>query len=455
MRRFVGAALCGVLAWGFPAGPAGAQDSLRLGLRETEERALKNSESLRAAERELAAARARERGQRAPLFPQVSLDGSFRYVSEVAAFRPAAGGPEVKLGDNENYSVGPTLSWLMWDSGGSRNRRRSASARRRAKENEAEAARRNVLLEARLDYFQVQLALEQVRLLADSLALAEAQYKDISLKQKAGAVSRLDALSAHQEVLSRQRQLRQAQTELSVALRTLLARTRPETPVDPSVTGPVDGLGRWPSLAETPTLLLGLEDLSVTRGRLEPAVAAAPDTEHPQRMALLQTAESARRAARALAGGGGPVLQFSARTSLDYPNGPKLETIHQNTVGLSARLPLFEAGKSKREAEEQNEQAAALEARRDEAAVELDRAWRQAHDQIKGLTAQLEIARRSVDETEELARLTYDSYTAGRSSFIEVQSANLRALEAKVVAARTEVQILMQLAIVDGLSRKG
>ena len=50
--------------------------------------------------------------------------------------------------------------------------------------------------------------------------------------------------------------------------------------------------------------------------------------------------------------------------------------------------------------------------------------------------------------------MTYESYQAGRSTFLEVQSANLRVLEINVASARNDAQLLIQLAILDSLSVK-
>jgi hypothetical protein len=67
---------------------------------------------------------------------------------------------------------------------------------------------------------------------------------------------------------------------------------------------------------------------------------------------------------------------------------------------------------------------------------------------------QEEINAGSVKETEELAALTYDSYRSGQARFVEVEAANLRALEAKVQEARTKVEMLVQLAIMRSLSKE-
>jgi len=53
-----------------------------------------------------------------------------------------------------------------------------------------------------------------------------------------------------------------------------------------------------------------------------------------------------------------------------------------------------------------------------------------------------------------LARLTYKSYKAGTVRFLEVQTANLQALDAKIQSVSNNVQLLMQLSVLSSLSGK-
>jgi outer membrane protein TolC len=55
-------------------------------------------------------------------------------------------------------------------------------------------------------------------------------------------------------------------------------------------------------------------------------------------------------------------------------------------------------------------------------------------------------------EADEVARLSYQAYKAGRGTFTEVQAANLRALEARTSLARLKAQMLGELALIDSLS---
>jgi len=438
------------LAW---LGPAqGQTPALRMELEAAEKAALNNSAALKALEQELAASRSRAESRWAQVWPRVTADASWKYLSEVPALSLA--GRTQTLGDNHNYSVGPALGWTLWDQGALREAWKSAQAAARAKGDERKAAGRQILLRARLAYFQAQLALEQVRLLADSLKLAQSQYRDIETRRKAGASSLIDSLSAHQEELHRRRLFRQARADLADALRDLFALTGEDPREDISLPFAAESGSGLPEGSEPASVLVSLDGPERAAAALKSAALAQFDASHPALRQLAEAAEAGRRAAAGARAGLWPKLQLGAKTSLDYPNGPRLEYFNQNLVALSAAVPLFEFGRTRSEAEEQEHLARAALDRMDQLRQDRMRDWLKAKDRLLSLAAQAEIDRLCVRETNELSRRIYDSYQGGSSTFLEVQSANLRELEAKVQAARTDAQKLMQLALLDDLSQK-
>jgi outer membrane protein TolC len=310
-------------------------------------------------------------------------------------------------------------------------------------------------LAARLAYFQVQLAVEQVRLVADSLWVSDAQYRDIDRRRRAGASSRIDSLSAHQDVLLRRRQFRQAQADLAASLRELIALTGQGSGLDLSLPTDPKTARTPPPGTEAASAAVSLEGLGSSLAALSGAETAGIDPSHPRLKSYEEQAESSRLNAESLGAGGWPKIQFSARSSYDYPNGPVLEYTRQNAVGLTASLPLFEGKLSAKQAEEARGLADASSHLRDQAWEEMSRDWLKSKDRVAALKAQREIDRQSVLETAELARLEYEAYQAGRATILEVQSANLRALEAKVQDARTQAELLIELAILENLSGQG
>jgi len=431
---------------------AAATPRIELRLADVEAAVLARSPALEGALRNAQAGRSRADGQWALLMPRLTLDGSYRYVDElpVVAFGPGPGKP---FGAHNNWSVGPTVTWTLWDEGAIRKSWKSQQARARSAEQAAALAGRQARLGARLAYFQLQLALENGRLLGQSLALAQSQYEDIDRRVKAGAASRVDDLSAHQQVLEFRKEYRQTQAELAGALREIFALTESTAAWDLSL--PADArTGSLPVYIATPSVSVAVDPLEFRPPELEAAGGAALDPAHPRLRQSSEQAEAARLAAAGLSAGEWPKFQVAGRSDYEYPNGPVLERVQQNTLSLTASLPLFEARKTARDAEEQRNLAAAADAGRRQASDELARDWGKARDQLAALRDQETLDRSSVDETAEVARLVYSAYAAGSRTFLEVQSANLRALQARASAARTQAQISIQLAVLDSLAAK-
>ena len=432
----------------------GGAPELRLSLKDAEAAALADSPRLRSAELEAEAADNLARSQRSILYPRLELESSAKYVTEVPEISlPVPGARALKLGDNWNYTVGPSLYWTAFDNGARRYGWRSLKELAQSKHRQAEGVRREIILQARSDYFKLELSLEQTVLIGDSLKLAQAQYEDIRLNVKAGVKSRIDELLSHQELLARRRELQQARAALAQSLRDLFALTGLGGGLDASFAMDLSARDSMPKDVEPPTLFLGVDTIEDSLMALEPARSAQPDPSHPNLEALSELSRSLRSASQSYASEKWPIVQLMARTSLDYPNGPILKQINQNTAGISVSMPLFEYGKNDEKTKENANRASSAQESRKQLEDDILRDWRKSHDRLKSLAGQQETNKLAAQEARELAALVYDSYKAGRSTYIEVETANLRELEAKVQTADTGAQILLELAILAGLSR--
>ncbi|MFI5363764.1 MAG: TolC family protein, partial [Elusimicrobiota bacterium] len=300
---------------------------------------------------------------------------------------------------------------------------------------------------ARLAYIQVQLAREKVLLLADSVALADAQYADVEKRLRAGAASRIDSLSSHQEDLQRRKDFLSAQADLAGALRELLQLTGLGAGLD--LTRPVDArvsTSAPAGLAE-PTLRVALDSLAEIPAPLAAAEAGTgPAQDHPGVLVYQRQAESSRFSADSVSAGNWGTIQFSGGIAYEYPNFFLPEYVLQKTVGLTASIPLFEDRLTARRADDQKNLATAAERRRDLAAEQLARDWDKARAALAALRDQQTLDAAAVVESAELARLIYLAYQGGRRSYLDVQTYDLTALQAKVAAAQTRAQILIQLA---------
>ena len=207
-----------------------------------------------------------------------------------------------------------------------------------------------------------------------------------------------------------------------------------------------------PAQFEAPTLLLALDSAQQSLQRLAQAGNAALSPRLPQIQMLADQVAMTRAYAQSLWTGHLPKVQASAKASQDYPNGPVLETVQQNTFSVNGSLSLYEFGRISNQVSEQESLAASGELQQQQSLANLQISWQKSRDQIEEFKTEGLLDQQAVKETADLARLVYDAYRAGRSSYLEVQSADYRALGAKIQAVRTQVQTLMQLALLDSLS---
>jgi outer membrane protein TolC len=373
-----------------------------------------------------------------------------RYAAVIPEiFLPAALGGVRPLGDNWNYSIGPSAYWTL-DGGSLRANREAARKTASSVSAAAEQVRRQVLLKARTAYFGVQLALEKIYLIGENLQLARSQLKDIELGAKAGSSSRLDGIRARQEVLARRRDLLRARADLASLLRDYSFLTGVRVPAGEGL--PLDARLAGKDFGQPDCLLVRAAPYEETLARLASAAGAGPGKTPPAVAALEASAAAYRAAARGYGAERLPRLSFNARSSLDYPNGPKLYSFLQNSAGLSLSLPLFESGRLGEREKESRLNAEAAEERRDEAARAADRDYADALGGYNALMEEQVINVEAVSDAEDAAKLAYAAYRSGGSTWLEVENANLKALRDKTTAASANAEILMKLALLDSLS---
>ncbi len=422
-------------------------------LKTAEESAVASSNQYKSARLSAVAAAAAAAAAGSLLYPRLSLEGSLRYNSVVTEMNlpPALGGAR-PLGDNWNYSIGPSAAWTLYDGGALRYGQEGADRNAAAYSAEVQNAGRQVVLSARTAYFRLQLALEKVYLIGENLQLSLSQLKDITLGAKAGSRSRLDQIRASQETLDRKRDLLQARSDLSAALRDFSFVTGLSLPGDPAL--PLDFRmdGRDYGGAEPATMLVKAEPYEAMLSRLLPSADGGLDKDLPSVKALYEAAQAYRASAGSYRSALLPRLILGARSSIDYPNGPNIYSFMQNSASLSLSLPLFEKDLSREREKESELNAEAALRRKDEAGLAAGRDFDKARDAYKELLSEQAVNIEAVDDAVEAGSLAYESYKAGGSTWLDVESANLKTLQAKTAAASVNAEILMKLAILDSLS---
>ena len=428
-------------------------EELSVTLKAAEESALESSNQYRSVKKYAEAASASAAASAAMTKPRLSLEGSLRYNEVVPSIvMPAALGGGRPLGDNWNYSAGPSAYWTFFDGGAMRSGAESARRNAASRLAEAENVSRQVIFKARTAYFQLQLALERVYLIGENLQLALSQLKDISLGVKAGSRSRLDEIRARQETLARRRDLLRVRAELSGALRDFSFITGLELPGNSAL--PLDArmAGRDYGDTEPALLFIKVEPYADILSRLLPSAAAEFDRELPAVKALGEAVLAYKASAGAYKAEKFPKLTLGARSSVDYPNGPNLYSFVQNSASLAVSLPLFESGRSSEKEIESALNASAFLEKREEAVLSAKRDFEKARDDYKALIAEQAINEEAEAGAAEAAKLAYEAYKAGGGTWLEVESANLKALQAKTASASTNAEVLLKLAVLANLT---
>lgn len=428
-----------VLLWPSP----GFAADFALTLRSAEALALRTSNRLQSFIADTAAARAYETAQFTSLLPKLSFQGNYTYYGTIplASFIP---GQLFPFGNHNTYSIGPTLTYTLWDTFSARRAYDSANALRRAKELDRANAALQLLLSLRSAYVQVQLGLDELRLNHDSLNLARAQERDIRTRFNAGAASRLDLLNAKRSVLNYEIQFKQRQASLSSGFADLLALIGDQEDRDISRPGP-SGIPHV-------TLVLRLDPLSKTLADESESRFFPPDEGQPQLKAQALQAESHRLSAESISAKRYPTIQVSGAFSLTLPNIPNPPRFWQESVGVSLTLPLFLGDPTPHLSAQQHYFFVSAEKKQAQLRMDLERDFSKAAERLLLLREQRGLAALDVSQSEEAARLYYSSYLAGRINYVEVQDANVEAFLAKVNAARIDAQILNQIYLLKAIS---
>jgi outer membrane protein len=385
----------------------------------------------------------------AAYYPSLYFDARGGWVSEVPKI--TLGPLSARFGDNWSYSAGPSLEYILFDYGGRGNALKSALSAWRSAEKEAAFARKTALLDVRRAYFAVQNDLESIYLTAGQLKAAQKQLADVQAAFKAGGKSRLDVSLALKQELRARANISAARGALGAHLRDLFALTGADYGIDPLY--PTD----WrvpPDARDTPaTAFVRADGLEETLKFFDPFSAFVFDEDIPALAALEDMAQYYRSLARSLEAGLYPRIALSGGAYIEYPNGPIDESVFLGRAGISMRLPLYEASKTRAQSGAQKSMAAASLYRKEDLEDSLKNMFFSARGMLGALKEQTRLTQGMIAAAREAAALTYEAYRAGAFTFLEVDNANLALLESQIMLADIYIRTLGNMAVLDNLGR--
>ena len=399
-----------------------------ISFKEAEAIALQNSHTIAAQKYVVESAREDAAAQKVKMYPSLSLGAQSMFMSNVGKISFPETGVTRSVGDHINWSVGPAIEWVMWDTGKILNKARSLNKIADAQSNNLDYSARQVLLNTRIAYIGVELADEQVSLVREALALARAQYADVSEKNKVGTSDKLDLTVAHQEVVDREKDLESAQGELAVSKRTLIAV-----------------LGFNPEQDDPDSIKV--EPIKSVLNLLLPRSDAYVDIEaHPQVKALADQEQSAVLAAKSSSARHWPEVVMHGSSTFEYPNLGENTTIQQNKATLGLHVPILDWGMINKESRSYKYQARSAGEQKEQTSINIARDTSEIRERISTLKDLRTANDKSVRDAVEVAKLTYDSFQAGRLIFLDVQRSNVKALAVKVDSARTDAELAVQIS---------
>jgi outer membrane protein TolC len=394
---------------------------------EAETIAIENSHAIASQKYVVDSSKEDAKAQQVKRYPQLSFGASSMFQSQIGSIsNPVFGNQDV--GSHTNWSAGPALDWVVWDTGQITKKAKSLEKTTDSQYENLDYNTRQVLLNARLAYINVQFAREQVRLVTDALRLARSQYATVADKKNVGTADLLDLTVAHQEVVDREKDLETVSGNLAVAKRNLLAALG----FDPDVSG-VDSMD--------------VEPIRNVLGVLLPKSNAYVDVEaHPQVKALGYQQESYEFAAKSSSAKHWPKITAHGTATYQYPNLGENTTVQQNQMTLNLSLPILDWGMISKEARSSRYKAYSAKEQKQQTAIDISRDTQDVRERI-GTLKGLRVANvKAVRDAVEVAKLTYDSYNIGRVIFLDVQRANVKALSAKVDSAQNDAELAMQIS---------
>jgi len=388
-------------------------------LQEAIELSYRNNPDLRVARLELEQSRAALREAQAALFPTVSVNGQFQAQNTTetsSSFSPSPGGGlSLQTESTEelgfSYSAQAEVVYNIYSSGRRQASIRAAEEQVRLTELEVERRQEELRLNTVSEYYDLQAAIETIRINEAFLAEAERNLRDTRLREEVGVGTRFDVLRAEVQVANAQQDLVNSQRNRQVAQRTLARRLN----VPPSLTittVPVEIAGNWP---------LSLEESIV--------LAYQNRAELEQQLVQRDVNEQLRRAELAALG---PQIDLFANYQIS-------EILNQDDTfddnyQLGARLSwtLYEGGAARARAQQRELDIEIAERNFEETRNTVRLAVESAYFNLQSNRTNIDTARLAVEQAREALELAILRFDAGVGTQLDILNAQSELTDAEV-----------------------
>lgn len=371
------------------------------------ELAYRNNEDLQVALLQLDQSLSALRQAQAALFPTLNLTSDVTAQENTATSTGAASDRDVDINLNGRLR----LSYDVFTSGARSGNIGAAERQVRFNELQVEVIQENLRLDTSNDYYDLQNAVEQIRINQAFLEEAEQNLRDTSLREEVGVGTRFDVLRAEVQVADARQDLVQAQSNKEIAQRALAQRLNLPPSLDISAT-PVEVAEPWPlSLEES--IVLAFQN----RAELE------------QQLVLRELNEQQRRVALAALG---PTISLVADYNFTDTLNQSGEIQDTYSVGAQLTWNLFEGGAAAASAAQEERDIEIAETNFSDSRNQIRFDVEQSYYNLEANKVNIKTAELSVEQAGEALELANLRLDAGVGTQLDVLTAQSELTDAEV-----------------------
>ncbi|MBD2457517.1 TolC family protein [Nostoc sp. FACHB-87] len=395
----------------FPTKPEEVQiqKTVPLSLTQALELARRNNRNLQVTILELERSRAALRESQASLFPSLDINGNV--TNSGNGFSSNSSQPST------SFNGTAQLNYDLYTSGNRQAVIKEDEEQLRIDELDVENQSREIELNVKTQYYNLQQADEQVRINQSAVANAQASLQDAQARERAGVGTRFDVLQAQVNLANAQQDLTNSLSDQQIARRQLGTLLSLPQSVDITAADAVALAGLW-----QPTLEQSIVEAFQNRPELRQQIAQRNISEQQRRQAIAQVRPQ--------------VSLVTSYNLLDRFNDTASVT-DGYSIGLQASMNLFDGGAAKARAAQAKTNIAIAETQfanqRDQIRFNVEQYYTQLRsnlDNVQTSAVGLEQAREALN----IARIRYQAGVGTQTEVIEAENDLTRAEGNRVTA---------------------
>ncbi|AFY44101.1 TolC family protein [Nostoc sp. PCC 7107] len=385
------------------------QKTVPISLAQALELARRNNRNLQVTILELERSRAALRESQAALFPTLDINGSV--TNSGNGFSSSDSQPST------SFNGTAQLNYDLYTSGSRQAIIKQAEEQLRIDELDVENQSREIELNIKTQYYNLQQADEQVRINQSAVANAQASLRDAQARERAGVGTRFDVLQAQVNLANAQQDLTNSLSDQQIARRQFGTLLSLPQSVDITAADTVALAGLWqPSLEQT------IVEAFQNRPELRQQIAQRNISEQQRRQALAQVRPQV-----------GLVTSYNLLDRFD----DSVSVTDGYSIGLQASVNLFDGGAANARAAQARTNIAIAETQfanqRDQIRFNVEQYYAQLRsnlDNVQTSSVGLEQAREALN----IARIRYQAGVGTQTEVIEAENDLTRAEGNRVTA---------------------